>query len=189
MSFKAYFLRIRNEDELKDLKKFVTKVPAYIEYFAKTYKVIRGFAPEDVVVAITIDRGDLKDSWENEVGLSSKCPKHLRLEACDGHKLSNALTLIDIGKNWYSNILKNEYIGTRPQMVMVKHYPANFIMAVANKMPVFKYGCKKRRKFLTSKLSMLEHYKKIQLNHDPGNYLVELEEVRKDGYVVWHIGS
>ena len=92
MSFKAYFVGCRTHKDIDALSTYLGKMAdiAFINYVGQLKKgaVIRqgsyrgSFRKGDVVVAITVDRGDLAESFVEEGGLSSPL-MHVRLEIRD----------------------------------------------------------------------------------------------------------
>ena len=104
MSYKAYIYRLRTEEDIDDLKQYLTKMewmtedsdykPALLEYFyevkkkipIKAYrskKVIFDYKPTDLVAALTVDRSMFYQSLieEGELEFSSeRQPRFNRLD-------------------------------------------------------------------------------------------------------------
>jgi hypothetical protein len=75
MSYKAYLFRLRTKQDVDDLDKYINHSNmdgiAFFDFFyipKKKYAPVK-FAKTDLVAAITVDRGDLAESLQNEAGL------------------------------------------------------------------------------------------------------------------------
>lgn len=72
MSFKAYFVRCKNQDEVDTLNEYLKAIgdAGYLNFSATMKKSYDGFGVGDTIAAITVDRADLKGSFLEEIGKS-----------------------------------------------------------------------------------------------------------------------
>ncbi len=68
MSFKAYVMKIESPNQAKILHDYLTKMGGvgWFNYALRVNKKTANFEKNDVVAAITVDRGDLSESFVDE---------------------------------------------------------------------------------------------------------------------------
>ena len=121
MSFKPYLFRVRTINDVKALEKYINALEgiAYLEFFYRCKKKIKGFEKDDYVAAITVDRGDLGESLFMEGKVSTKHyflrleevptklmygPDKINIECMKPRDMY--FSKIDVKKNWPKNILR-----------------------------------------------------------------------------------
>jgi len=85
MSFKAYVMKIESPNQAKILQDYLTEMEGvgWFNYALRVNKKTANFEKNDVVAAITVDRGNLSESFvdETKVCNQKEVPVYAMLEA------------------------------------------------------------------------------------------------------------